>query len=413
MIRVYRAVAIVMAAVGLLLTAGCSGDARTTTTGAVAPKGAVTPTESTTIAGGANAPSTTISSGRSLFPAYGSDTHLWGYIDRAGAWVVEPQFALAMPFSEGLAMVNVERRAGTGGFIDENGGWAIRPTLWSAQDFHDGLAAVDLAPDEYGYHSGFVDKTGAWAIEPTGPDPPYFDPPFSEGLCAATDGSGRGFVDKAGNWVIPPRFIDVGRFSQGLAYATNESAGGLLGFIDKTGAWAIRPQYSEVRSFTADGLAAVRVDDGWGYIDTSGTMMIPPEYCKGNCLVRVFSFSEGLVAVPIDGKFGYLDTKGAEVIRPRFDLAEDFSEGLAAASIVVNGTYLTGYIDRTSSPWGSRSRTASRWWAWAGKGRRMRATSTGPGPSSGDPPRLGRSDRLLKSSPRACPEWPATPGGPG
>ena len=41
------------------------------------------------------------------------------------------------------------------------------------------------------------------------------------------------------------------------------------------------------------------------------------------------AFSEGLAAVRIDGRFGYIDSRGEIVITPRFDRAGDFTHGLA------------------------------------------------------------------------------------
>jgi hypothetical protein len=42
----------------------------------------------------------------------------WGYIDRAGNWVVEPQFDHALPFDGELAMVDQDRKIG---YIDRSG----------------------------------------------------------------------------------------------------------------------------------------------------------------------------------------------------------------------------------------------------------------------------------------------------
>ena len=38
---------------------------------------------------------------------------------------------------------------------------------------------------------------------------------------------------------------------------------------------------------------------------------------------------ESLARVKMGDKWGYIDLKGAMAIKPQFDLAEDFSEGLA------------------------------------------------------------------------------------
>ena len=61
-----------------------------------------------------------------------------------------------------------------------------------------------------------------------------------------------------------------------------------------------------------------------GYIDRQTWLpLIPPRF------ERAMYFSEGLAAVRIDGRYGYIDRRGEMVIAPRFDLAGEFSQGLA------------------------------------------------------------------------------------
>lgn len=60
-------------------------------------------------------------------------------------------------------------------------------------------------------------------------------------------------------------------------------------------------------------------------------------------LRRSPAFSEGLAVVEIRGGYRYIDTTGTVVIEPQFEYAERFSEGLA-----VVGTPAKRYvIDRT------------------------------------------------------------------
>jgi len=76
----------------------------------------------------------------------------------------------------------------------------------------------------------------------------------------------------------------------------------------------------------------------WGYINSSGKIVIQPQF------VWAEEFSEGLAAFEsADGKHGYIDESGAVVIEPKFDNWTDFSEGLAAVSV----DFEWGYIDRT------------------------------------------------------------------
>ena len=99
------------------------------------------------------------------------------------------------------------------------------------------------------------------------------------------------------------------------------------GFIDTSGTVVIGAQFDAVAEFS-QGLAAVATDTDrtnhscmdcdrnqrWGFIDKSGKEMIPLQYHA------VLSFSEGLAAVMNDeGKWGYVNTKGELVIPFTFD----------------------------------------------------------------------------------------------
>lgn len=61
------------------------------------------------------------------------------------------------------------------------------------------------------------------------------------------------------------------------------------------------------------------------------------------------SFSEGLARVKKDGKWGYVDKKGVLVIPTKYDYVSDFNEGMAQVSKMddVERYYDSGYIDAT------------------------------------------------------------------
>jgi len=73
-----------------------------------------------------------------------------------------------------------------------------------------------------------------------------------------------------------------------------------------------------------DGLAVIKVDNKWGYIDKTGKYIIEPRF------VTAWNFSEGLAIAELGGKLGYIDRTGEFVIKPQFAAAWHFSEGLAA-----------------------------------------------------------------------------------
>lgn len=63
----------------------------------------------------------------------------WGYVDRAGNWVIEPRFEEARLFATGLAAVRLDGRYG---YVAKNGRMAISPQFIAAGPFERGIARV-------------------------------------------------------------------------------------------------------------------------------------------------------------------------------------------------------------------------------------------------------------------------------
>jgi uncharacterized membrane protein YhaH (DUF805 family) len=97
-----------------------------------------------------------------------------------------------------------------------------------------------------------------------------------------------------------------------------------------------KKKYDNVDDFS-EGLALVELNGKYGYIDDTGTEVIPLKYDGA------WDFSEGMSLVLLKGKYGYIDKTGKEVIPLKYDDAVDFSEGLAI--VLLKGKY--GYIDKT------------------------------------------------------------------
>jgi hypothetical protein len=128
-------------------------------------------------------------------------------------------------------------------------------------------------------------------------------------------------------------YDDVYSFSEGLAMV---KLNGKWGFIDKTGKEIIPLKYDGAHSFS-EGLVVVELNEKYGFIDTTGKEVIPLKYDDA------WSFSEGLANVKLNGKWGIIDKTGKEVIPPKYDDAWSFSEGLAMVKL--NAKY--GFIDKT------------------------------------------------------------------
>ncbi len=312
-------------------------------------------------------------SGSALIPA--KHQGHWGYIDRTGAFVIDPVFDIAWGFAEGLASVRIN---GKWGYIDETGSAVIPPQFENAFEFQDGRAAVAIASPGRAGHStweklwGYIDKTGAFVVEPT----LHGARNFSDGLAVVRrthewefhyiDKKGRtvagpffecwsmssempgmahvqtydghhlreGIIGRDGRYVIEAEhpFLAVA-FSEGLIavgrYAVPHRDGlTIKGYMNRNGELAIPYRYWSALPFS-EGRAAVSEDDEtWGFIDKAGNYITPPQY------EDVWSFRDGLAAVKLGGRWGFIDRDGAMVIEPSFQaVSRGFQDGLAAVNV--------------------------------------------------------------------------------
>ncbi|MFB6247656.1 MAG: WG repeat-containing protein [Salinibacter sp.] len=186
----------------------------------------------------------------------------WGYATGNGTLAIAPQFERAYHFVEGRALI---RRDGRYGFIDTSGAAVIPPTYAAARPFSgEGLAPV--RPDSLW---GFVDREGRMVIEPrfrwadraSGDSPPTVAP---DSLPPAQGGSGP--------TLVPPTRAPA-YFSEGRARVRRD---GRWGFVDRSGTLVIPPRFAHAWDFR-DGLARVRFADGQtGYVARDGAVVWPP-----------------------------------------------------------------------------------------------------------------------------------------
>lgn len=115
------------------------------------------------------------------------------------------------------------------------------------------------------------------------------------------------------------RVSDMQGYSDGLAAVRVDEK---WGYADTSGALVILPQFSQAGSFS-EGFAPVRFNTRWGLIDKNGNYVIIPTY-EG-----LGEVSQGLVPVKMNGKWGYLKQPDKVVIQPQFDEAGPFRQGLA------------------------------------------------------------------------------------
>ena len=250
---------------------------------------------------------------------------LWGYMNRAGEVVIEPQWAGAEPFRGQYAVVY----PGTDdpevdpeeycGIIDICGHWVLEPDCRKI-----------LSKDNDGDYIGGRDE-GIYIV--WGPDhhqrdnyAGYFDIPsgfWSGMLYEWVDGEWYGDVD--------PELVCV-------------TLGDLKGFVRRTtGEQVIPCRYDPYQYyyFEGDYCAVMPCDsdvaDGWILMDRTGREIPMPENCY--LTGHIATVEDGLIpvwqAVPDEdewaeeGLCGYIDLEGNLVIEPQYIWAYPFYEGRA------------------------------------------------------------------------------------
>lgn len=159
-------------------------------------------------------------------------------------------------------------------------------------------------------------------------------PSESDSFVVTQVGDKYGYTDTKGRIEsIPAQFDNAYDFFDGLAAVRKNSK---WGYIDKSGNLIIPPQFNGAGSFES-GLAAVKVKDKWGYINQQGVMVVAATFDEAE------TFAEGLGRVKVGSKWGFIDKQGSMKIEPTFDEATNFNQGTAWVQIGQKA----GHIDVT------------------------------------------------------------------
>jgi hypothetical protein len=261
-----------------------------------------------------------------------------GYVDKTGQLAIGRRFDRAGEFAAGLAAVSKNRKTG---FIDSKGDYAVAPTFDEAKAFREGLAAVCVEGKGWGY----IDAKGAWVISPGFA---YADS-FAEGVAVVKDGGEGGDVCTGVSW----REIPAGsECENGVDDAAADDAGQFF-LVDRTGRRLHDKGYHCITRM-AEGLAAARWKDKWGYLNRDGQEAIAPRF------VRAKPFGEGWAAVFLtdraqpepgadgEGKWGFIDRRGRFVTQVKYRATEVgvFSQGLVAMEGLPLKTLLSTPVGR-------------------------------------------------------------------
>ncbi len=305
----------------------------------------------------------------------------WGYIDRSGQTVIPIKYEQVSPFSGGLAVVQLHGRTGC---IDRTGKEIVPCQYNDVRNFADeAVVAENISETSYRtylHELTFFDKTGKriserkyfYETETTygkrstldfsdGPVPMYANI-NGEKEWSYIDGTGKEVIclNDRESWPTNYSVYEAYRFSEGIAIVRLRRQTGPEWYqyknvlIDKTGQVivALEKYYEIIRDFH-DGMAAVKSGDyKWGFIDTTGTEVIP---CGKYDSVEDFSDGMAKVQVTVEEEndygqiiektnYGFIDVTGKEVIPcGKYDQVGDYNDGLVS----VARNYAHGFVDKT------------------------------------------------------------------
>ena len=110
---------------------------------------------------------------------------------------------------------------------------------------------------------------------------------------------------------------------------------GKYGYKDKYWKAVIIPAKYENADYFREGLAPVKLNGKWGFIDKSGMEVIPLKYQDA------VDFNEGATAVKAADKWGFIDKTGKEITSIKYEtVTSRFQEGIAGVSLDSNGDLL-------------------------------------------------------------------------
>jgi hypothetical protein len=141
----------------------------------------------------------------------------WGYVNRAGQWVITAHFEFAYPFSQERAVVAVGELRGV---IDRKGSWIVRPSPLWAIEYRNGLLCIEQKK-----RFAYLDLNGRHVF---GRDFEHATP-FRSGFAVVHQANKAGVIDASGRMVMP--------FQYDAVWLGSDSTSPML--VKQNGVWMI------------------------------------------------------------------------------------------------------------------------------------------------------------------------------
>ncbi len=206
---------------------------------------------------------------------------LYGYIDTSGNWVIEPQYAMAYPFTDaGIAKVQ-DYNTKDWRIIRNDGSFITEDIFYDVSHFTGDCAMVQKVVDG---PAAFINSDGEYITEYKY-EYDMFNKGFIDGLAVVRlyGESNYVYINKEEEVVIDPKTNRADNFSNGLAKIDFNK------FIDKTGKVVIEGDFDDAEPFSKEGYSVVKVrgefddekkdfDYKYGIINTKGEWVFEPQF---------------------------------------------------------------------------------------------------------------------------------------
>lgn len=118
-------------------------------------------------------------------------------------------------------------------------------------------------------------------------------------------------------------------FNEGLAPVKINSK---WSYINDRGKIIIKTNFDKVGPFK-EGLAPFVLNNKQGYINKKGEIIIKPQFALHYKSPNHPGFKDGMASVNINNKVGFINRVGKVVIEPKYDQVRDFNEGLSVVGM--------------------------------------------------------------------------------
>jgi len=264
----------------------------------------------------------------------------WGIMDMNGKITIIPEADGIEKFSDGIAVVfkdtpqeKIDRKYG---FINRSGEFLSDGyTYFDVISFREGLAYVWNNKER-----GYINIYGQMTIPLKDGIVGYI---FSNGIAAVSNSKLKvGFIDNKGNQVLDFIYNEPGQYSEGMLKATFN---GQVGYVDLKGNVLIKHEYYGGKKFNENRVFLAVQGPGlrymWALANKKGEMYTAHKYYMAR------KMSEGLAAVKTDTYWEYIDKEGQVVLKNRYRFADSFINNLAWVSRTLeNDIGYGGYINK-------------------------------------------------------------------